>query len=299
MSQPEMNGSSREGTPTQVRARHGQPGQGRGDSCAVIRRCAGEQIVLVDRPRAVPEVDETGDTLEENAFLKALALARRDRASQRSQTTRVSRSPLSGERPACGRRATRASTRPTATTSRSSCASSTRAGATSPGERTAAISHCCGGGFPGRQAARCRRRHRGCISRSRPQGRRVRLRPGLLSRHGGDGRTFARDVVCREARDLPPREGLSELSPPASCRPDDRRRHQPRMSIGHCSITSSPSVTWRVRVVGDRRIDVSGSHDRIRVPTGFGRRERDVLVGAEPDLVTLDRSDSRGPSRVT
>jgi XTP/dITP diphosphohydrolase len=42
---------------------------------AVVRDVAGDRIVLVDRPSDVPEVDETGDTLEENAFLKAFALS--------------------------------------------------------------------------------------------------------------------------------------------------------------------------------------------------------------------------------
>ncbi len=41
---------------------------------AVVRDVAGDRIVLLDRPSAVPEVEETGDTLEENAFIKALAL---------------------------------------------------------------------------------------------------------------------------------------------------------------------------------------------------------------------------------
>jgi XTP/dITP diphosphohydrolase len=41
---------------------------------AVVRDVAGDRIVLLDRPSSVPDVDETGDTLEENAFLKAFAL---------------------------------------------------------------------------------------------------------------------------------------------------------------------------------------------------------------------------------
>ena len=41
----------------------------------VVRDVAGDRIVLLDRPASVPEVEETGDTLEENAFLKALELA--------------------------------------------------------------------------------------------------------------------------------------------------------------------------------------------------------------------------------
>jgi XTP/dITP diphosphohydrolase len=41
---------------------------------AVVRDVAGDRIVLLDRPATVPEVEETGDTLEENAFLKALAV---------------------------------------------------------------------------------------------------------------------------------------------------------------------------------------------------------------------------------
>ncbi|MGO9342417.1 MAG: RdgB/HAM1 family non-canonical purine NTP pyrophosphatase [Acidimicrobiales bacterium] len=41
---------------------------------AVVRDVAGDRIVLLERPPEVPEVDETGDTLEENAFLKAFSL---------------------------------------------------------------------------------------------------------------------------------------------------------------------------------------------------------------------------------
>jgi XTP/dITP diphosphohydrolase len=41
---------------------------------AVIADTAGERIVLLDRPDEVPDVDETGDTLEDNALLKAMAL---------------------------------------------------------------------------------------------------------------------------------------------------------------------------------------------------------------------------------
>jgi XTP/dITP diphosphohydrolase len=42
---------------------------------AVIVEVAGDRIVLLDRPAEVPDVDETGETLEENASLKAVALA--------------------------------------------------------------------------------------------------------------------------------------------------------------------------------------------------------------------------------
>jgi XTP/dITP diphosphohydrolase len=42
---------------------------------AVVAEVAGNRIVLLERPVEVPEVDETGDTLEENALLKAMALA--------------------------------------------------------------------------------------------------------------------------------------------------------------------------------------------------------------------------------
>jgi XTP/dITP diphosphohydrolase len=41
---------------------------------AVVRDVAGDRIVLIERPPDVPDVEETGDTLEENAFLKAFAL---------------------------------------------------------------------------------------------------------------------------------------------------------------------------------------------------------------------------------
>jgi XTP/dITP diphosphohydrolase len=41
----------------------------------IIAGIAGDRIVLEQRPSAVPEVDETGDTLESNALLKAMALA--------------------------------------------------------------------------------------------------------------------------------------------------------------------------------------------------------------------------------
>jgi XTP/dITP diphosphohydrolase len=42
---------------------------------AVIEAVAGDRIELVERPESIPDVDETGETLEDNAFLKALALA--------------------------------------------------------------------------------------------------------------------------------------------------------------------------------------------------------------------------------
>jgi XTP/dITP diphosphohydrolase len=40
----------------------------------VIADTAGERIVLLDRPPEIPDVDETGETLEDNALLKAMAL---------------------------------------------------------------------------------------------------------------------------------------------------------------------------------------------------------------------------------
>jgi XTP/dITP diphosphohydrolase len=43
---------------------------------AIMRSTAGHRIVLLPRPSEVPDVEETGDTLEENAGLKARALAR-------------------------------------------------------------------------------------------------------------------------------------------------------------------------------------------------------------------------------
>jgi len=42
---------------------------------AIIRGVAGDRIELVERPASVPDVEETGETLEENAMLKAVALA--------------------------------------------------------------------------------------------------------------------------------------------------------------------------------------------------------------------------------
>jgi XTP/dITP diphosphohydrolase len=47
------------------------------DKAAEIHEILGETdgVVLLDRPEGVPDVDETGDTLEENARLKADALA--------------------------------------------------------------------------------------------------------------------------------------------------------------------------------------------------------------------------------
>jgi XTP/dITP diphosphohydrolase len=41
---------------------------------AVIAQTAGDRIVLLDRPPDVADVEETGDTLEDNALLKAMAL---------------------------------------------------------------------------------------------------------------------------------------------------------------------------------------------------------------------------------
>jgi XTP/dITP diphosphohydrolase len=42
---------------------------------AIIRGVAGDRIELVERPASVPDVEETGETLEENAMLKAVVLA--------------------------------------------------------------------------------------------------------------------------------------------------------------------------------------------------------------------------------
>jgi XTP/dITP diphosphohydrolase len=42
---------------------------------AVVGEVAGDRITLVERPSSVPDVEENGDTLEENALLKAVALA--------------------------------------------------------------------------------------------------------------------------------------------------------------------------------------------------------------------------------
>ena len=41
----------------------------------IVAEVAGDRIELLDRPDGVPEVEETGETLEENARLKARALA--------------------------------------------------------------------------------------------------------------------------------------------------------------------------------------------------------------------------------
>jgi XTP/dITP diphosphohydrolase len=75
MSQPEMNGSSREGaTPFTFVLATANPDKA-SEIVAIIRQMAGDQIVLLDRPESIPEVDESGETLEENASLKAAALA--------------------------------------------------------------------------------------------------------------------------------------------------------------------------------------------------------------------------------
>ena len=56
-----------------LRPRDREPGQGRRDRRgAARRRCAGGAVT--PRPAGVPDVDETGATLEENARLKAVAL---------------------------------------------------------------------------------------------------------------------------------------------------------------------------------------------------------------------------------
>ncbi len=59
-------------------------------------------------------------------------------------------------------------------------------------------------------------------------------------------------------------------------------------STGHLSTMSSPVGYVEHVVVGDGRIDVRRDH-RQSCPDGLGRREGHVLVGAEPDLVALDR----------
>jgi XTP/dITP diphosphohydrolase len=41
----------------------------------IVHGVAGDAIILLPRPDSVPEVEETGDTLEENALLKAVALS--------------------------------------------------------------------------------------------------------------------------------------------------------------------------------------------------------------------------------
>ena len=75
MSQPEMNGSSREGTsPLTFVLATANPDKA-SEIVAIIRQMVGDQIVLLDRPESIPDVDETGETLEENASLKAAALA--------------------------------------------------------------------------------------------------------------------------------------------------------------------------------------------------------------------------------
>ena len=95
---------------------------------------AGVDVELVPRPPDVPEVEETGDTLEDNARLKAVALCEATGLPAVADDTGL-------EVDALGRRA-RASTRPaspvrpppTPTTS-PSC--STRCADVPPGERTA------------------------------------------------------------------------------------------------------------------------------------------------------------------
>lgn len=70
-----MNGSSRnEATPLTLVLSTGNPDKA-SEITAIIRQMAGDEIVLLDRPQSVPEVDETGDSLVENATLKAAALA--------------------------------------------------------------------------------------------------------------------------------------------------------------------------------------------------------------------------------
>jgi XTP/dITP diphosphohydrolase len=71
----EMNGSSRDDAAAlEFVLATGNPDKV-SEITAIIRQVAGDSIVLLDRPSSVPEVDETGDTLEENATLKAAALA--------------------------------------------------------------------------------------------------------------------------------------------------------------------------------------------------------------------------------
>jgi XTP/dITP diphosphohydrolase len=71
----EMNGASRdEELPLTFVLATANPDKA-SEISAIIRQTAGDAIVLLDRPDSVPEVDETGDTLEENATLKAAAIA--------------------------------------------------------------------------------------------------------------------------------------------------------------------------------------------------------------------------------
>ena len=88
-----------------LRARDREPGQGARDR----RRCSAapaSPLELVPRPADVPEVEETGDTLEENARLKAVALVRRHRPARDRRRHRVEVDALDGA-PGCATRALR------------------------------------------------------------------------------------------------------------------------------------------------------------------------------------------------
>ena len=188
----------------EARPRVGQPGQGRRDrrrSVEPARRRRSRP-----GPPTLPDVVETADTLEGNARLKAVAVARGDRACPRSPTTPASRSTRSAARRACARPATRASD---ATYADNVAKLLDALDDVPPGAPHGALPHGRDGVLARRPRGRRGGRGRRAASRMRAARRPwVRLRPGVRPRRGRRPHV-RRDVGRREARAVTPRAGVA------------------------------------------------------------------------------------------
>ena len=189
---------------------------------AVVRDVAGDRIVLVDRPSDVPEVDETGDTLEENAFLKAFAVGEATGMPAIADDTGLEVHALDG---APGVRSSRYSGEHASYADNVAKLLSEleRVGARHAGRAKGPLRHGRPRRLPRWQESRRGRSHRGHHLGRGDWNRGVRLRPGVRSRRRRRANVRA-DGACREARDLAPGQGIPG--------PRRRARHAGRALLG-------------------------------------------------------------------
>ena len=174
---------------------------------ALVTDTVGDRVELVARPSSVGEVEETGDTLEDNARLKAMALVEATGLPAIADDTGLEVDALGGA--------------PGVFSSRYSGEHASydenvakllgeldAAGASGPERAPGPVPHRGHGLFPGGREVAAHGVVEGTIARERRGQRWLRIRPGLRPRRRGRPH-LRRDVERREERPVAPGPGVS------------------------------------------------------------------------------------------